>query len=429
MEPLKSAPPSVIEIPELCLVMLVGISSSGKSQWAQSHFSAAEVLSLEQCRALIGDGYDEEDWNRASFDLLYQTADQRLAQGKLTLLDAPYLQVQARQAVLRLAKHQNVRAVAIVLDTPLDICKQRQALRGRQPSEQEDLDSQAQQLRQIQKRLIAEGFRRVHLLSDPEQVIQVQRQALESNLKDRHGPFDLIGDVHGCCDELERLLVKLGYQPWQGIWRHPAGRQLIFVGDLIDRGPRSLDTLELVSKLVAAGQALCVKGNHEAKFERFLLGKNVKINYGLETTLAEIERLPEAEQVSLKAKALTFIQSLVSHYVFDQGKLVVAHAGLKEKYQGRSSGRVKSFAMYGDTTGESDSFGLPVRLDWAIDYRGEAYVVYGHVPVPESEFVNRTLDIDNGCVFGGKLTALRYPENEIVSVPAAKVYYEPRRPF
>ena len=107
----------------------------------------------------------------------------------------------------------------------------------------------------------------------------------------------------------------------------------------------------------------------------------------------------------------------------------MAHAGLTEAYQGRSSGRVRSFALYGDSTGETDEFGLPVRYPWATDYRGSAMVVYGHTPTPTPEWVNNTICLDTGCVFGGRLTAMRYPEKELVSVPAEQVWYEPVRPF
>ena len=115
--------------------------------------------------------------------------------------------------------------------------------------------------------------------------------------------------------------------------------------------------------------------------------------------------------------------------MFDDGKLVVAHAGMKEEMQGRGSGKVRDFALYGETTGETDEYGLPVRYNWAAEYRGKAMVVYGHTPVAEPEWLNRTINIDTGCVFGGKLTALRYPERELVSVPALRTYYESAKPF
>jgi len=124
-----------------------------------------------------------------------------------------------------------------------------------------------------------------------------------------------------------------------------------------------------------------------------------------------------------------FLDSLRSHYWLDGGRLAVAHAGLREEMIGRGSGAVRKFALYGETTGEIDEFGLPVRADWAAAYRGRTSVVYGHTPVPEARWINNTLCIDTGCVFGGELTALRWPEKTLVSVPAAKVWCEPVRPL
>ena len=90
---------------------------------------------------------------------------------------------------------------------------------------------------------------------------------------------------------------------------------------------------------------------------------------------------------------------------------------------------MRSFALYGETTGETDEFGLPIRYSWAAEYRGKAMVVYGHTPVPEPTWLNHTINIDTGCVYGGRLTALRYPEKELVSVPAAQTYYVAVKPF
>ena len=157
-------------------------------------------------------------------------------------------------------------------------------------------------------------------------------------------------------------------------------------------------------------------------------GKDVQITHGLAESLAQFEAY-EQHYRGFSRIAAEFIDDLVSHYVLDDGKLVVAHAGMKEIMQGRGSGAVREFALYGETTGETDEFGLPVRYNWAAEYRGPAMVVYGHTPVPEPEWLNRTINIDTGCVFGGKLTALRYPEKEFVSVPAKQTYAEPRKPF
>ena len=257
------------------------------------------------------------------------------------------------------------------------------------------------------------------------------REKLLNDLRDQHGPFDVIGDVHGCRSELETLLDRLGYalvRDGQGRpvdATHPEGRRPVFVGDLVDRGPDSPGVLRLVMGMVGNGHALCVPGNHENKLVRALGGRQVQVTHGLEETLAQLAR----ETPEFRSEVAEFCYGLVSHLVLDDGRLVVAHAGLKEAYHGRASGRVRSFALYGDSTGETDEFGLPVRYPWADDYRGRAMVLYGHTPTPELEWVNNTLCLDTGCVFGGRLSALRYPEKETVSVPAEQVWYEPVKPF
>jgi protein phosphatase len=254
-----------------------------------------------------------------------------------------------------------------------------------------------------------------------------EREPLWNDLRADHGPFDIIGDVHGCADELTALLETLGYQvAADGAGAvHPRGRKAVFVGDLVDRGPATPAVLRLVMGMTEAGTGLSVSGNHEAKLVRALRGRDVTVAHGLAESLAQLAAEPDA----FTTQAVAFMDKLLGHVVLDDGKLVVAHAGLPAAMHGRASAAVRSFALYGDTTGETDAFGLPVRYPWAQDYRGQAMVVYGHTPVPEAEWVNGTICLDTGCVFGGKLTALRYPEREIISVPARQVYYEPARPL
>ncbi|MGI6202122.1 MAG: metallophosphoesterase [Eubacteriales bacterium] len=240
-----------------------------------------------------------------------------------------------------------------------------------------------------------------------------------------HGPFDIIGDVHGCAGELFELLEKLGYTIEKGTYAHPDGRRVVFLGDLCDRGPRNVDVLRAVMAMVDGGSALCVVGNHDDKLMRWLAGRNVQRTHGLQDTVDELVR----ESASFRARAAKFLGSLVSHYILDGGKLVVAHAGIKENLQGKDSKYVRKFCIYGDITGEFDETGFPIRRDWANDYRGRAAVVYGHTPHLEPVIKNNTWCIDTACVFGGKLTALRYPEFELVSVPAHMKYSEPAKPL
>ena len=428
-----STEPQELGIPELSLVVLVGVSGSGKTTFARQHFGRFEVLSSDFCRGLVADDENAQAATADAFDVLTYIAGKRLAAGRLTVVDATNVQPAARRPFVELARTHDVLPVAIVLDLPKSLCTQRNSSRPDRTFPSAVIQRQHDQLRRSLRSLSREGFRKIHILRTPAQVetAVVVRERLLTDYRDRTGPFDVIGDVHGCRTELEALLGKLGYRvtrdgSGQAVdAQPPGGRTAVFLGDLVDRGPDSSGVLRLVMGMVAAGHALAVPGNHENKLTRALSGRNVQVSHGLAETLSQLA----GEDEAFRKDVAEFCHGLVSHLVLDGGQLVVAHAGLKEAYQGRASGRVRSFALYGDTTGETDEFGLPVRYPWANDYRGRAMVLYGHTPTPEPEWVNNTMCLDTGCVFGGRLTALRYPEKEVVSVPAERVWYEPARPF
>jgi protein phosphatase len=424
---------TALPIPELSLVALIGASGSGKSTFAREHFGRFEVVSSDFCRGLVADDENDQAATADAFEVLDFIVGKRLAAGRLTVVDATNVQREARRSLVELARAHDVLPVAIVLDLPEGVCASRNAGRPDRTFGAHVVRRQRDQLRRSLRGLAKEGFRRVHVLSSVDEVADatIVRERLLTDLRDQHGPFDVIGDVHGCRSELETLLTTLGYEvsrddlgrPMDAT--HHGGRRAVFVGDLVDRGPDTPGVLRLVMGMVEAGHALCVPGNHENKLVRALAGRQVTVSHGLETTLAQLEH----ETPEFRREVADFCYGLVSHLVLDDGRLVVAHAGLKEAYHGRASGRVRSFALYGDTTGETDEFGLPVRYPWANDYRGRAMVLYGHTPTPEPEWVNNTMCLDTGCVFGGTLSALRYPEKAVVSVPAEQVWYEPARPF
>ncbi|MCB0994888.1 MAG: polynucleotide kinase-phosphatase [Acidimicrobiales bacterium] len=420
---------TTITIPDLALVVLIGPSGAGKSSFAARHFAPSEVLSSDFCRLLVADDENDQAATPAAFDVLGYIAGKRLEAGRLTVVDATSVQRDARAPLVRLAREHHVLPVAIVLDVPEKVCAERNAARPDRNLPAHAMRRQHQQLRKSIKGLQREGFRRVFVLKGTEEIdaVSIERERRWTDRRDDHGPFDFIGDVHGCADELVALLTELGYDvaPDRSTASHPAGRKAFFVGDLVDRGPDSPGVLRLAMGMVRDGTGACIPGNHENKLWRALNGRNVQVSHGLAETLAQLEDEPE----EFRTEVATFIDSLVSHAVLDDGRCVVAHAGLPERLHNRSSGAVRSFALYGDTTGETDEFGLPVRYPWANDYRGSAIVVYGHTPVPEAEWINNTICIDTGCVFGGKLTALRYPERELVSVPAARTYWEPTKPL
>ncbi|MFI1992565.1 polynucleotide kinase-phosphatase [Actinoplanes sp. NPDC020271] len=423
----------MIDVPELSLVALVGISGSGKSTFARQHFKSTQVLSSDYFRGLIADDENDQAASAEAFDALHYVAGKRLAAGRLTVVDATNLQPHGRAALVKLAREHDVLPVAIVLDVPEAVAWERTQAREDRTFGRQVLTRMHRDLRRSLGQLTREGFRKVHVLRGLEEIeaAEIRYEKLFNDRRDEHGPFDIVGDVHGCRSELEALLTRLGWElirddagrPVDAV--HPEGRKTVFVGDLVDRGPDSPGVLRLVMGMVANGHAICVPGNHEQKLARKLNGRNVQLTHGLPETLEQLE----AEPAEFVTEVRTFIDGLVSHYVLDDGKLVVAHAGLKEAYQGRASGRVRSFALYGETTGETDEYGLPVRYPWAQDYRGSAAVVYGHVPTPRAEWINNTICLDTGCVFGGALTALRWPERELIDVPAEKEHYAPVRPL
>ena len=416
-----------ISIPEFSFVVLIGASGSGKSTFARTHFLPTEIISSDFCRGLVSDDENNQEATKDAFDVLHYIAAKRLARMKLAVVDATNVQPEARKPLIALAKEYHALPVAIVLDVPERVCYERNQSRPDRNFGPHVITRQRHELRRSMRGLEREGFRHVFVLKSEEDIAQVSitRTLLWNNLKHEHGPFDIIGDIHGCYDELIALLGDLGYQIDGEQVTPPPGPKAVFLGDLVDRGPKIPQVLRLVMGMVAAGTALCVPGNHDVKLMRALRGKNVQVKHGLGESLAQLAN----ESDEFKVQVITFIDKLVSHYLLDGGRLVVAHAGMKENLAGRGSGGVREFALYGETTGETDEFGLPVRYNWAAEYRGAATVVYGHTPVPEPEWLNRTINIDTGCVFGGALTALRYPENELVSVPALHTYSEPARPF
>ncbi|MER5949053.1 polynucleotide kinase-phosphatase [Streptomyces sp. NPDC001904] len=414
----------VLPVTDLSLVVLIGASGSGKSTFARAHFKPTEVISSDFCRGLVADDENDQSASRDAFDVLHYIAGKRLEAGRLTVVDATNVQQDARRQLVDLARKYDVLPIAVVLDVPEEVCAARNAERtDRADIPRRVITRHTRELRRSLRHLEREGFRKVHVLRGADEVARaaVVREKRFNDLTHLTGPFDIIGDIHGCASELETLLGKLGYADGA----HPEGRTAVFVGDLVDRGPDTPGVLRRVMGMVKAGTALCVPGNHENKLERWLKGAQVQHTHGLAETVEQMG----GESEEFRAEVREFVRGLVSHYVLDGGRLVVCHAGLPEKYHGRTSGRVRSHALYGETTGETDEFGLPVRYPWAEDYRGRAAVVYGHTPVPTATWLNNTICLDTGAVFGGRLTALRWPERELVDVPAERVWYEPARPL
>jgi len=422
-----------LPVTDVSLVVLIGTSGSGKSTFAARHFRPTQVISSDYCRGLVSDDENDQAASADAFDVLHYIVGKRLAAGRLTVVDATNVQPESRKQLIALARSHDVLPIAIVLDVPAEVCVARNKVRPDRQLPAHVIPRQQRELRRSLKGLEREGFRKVHVLRGVPEIesAEIVPEKRYNDLRHLTGPFDIVGDIHGCRSELETLLVRLGYtltRDEQGRpvdAAHPEGRTAVFVGDLVDRGPDSPGVLRLVMGMVAAGHAICVPGNHENKLGRWMDGRKVTVSHGLQESIDQLAAEPE----EFRARVREFMRGLVSHYLLDGGALVVCHAGLPEKYHGRNSGRVRSHALYGDTTGETDEYGLPVRYPWAEEYRGKALVVYGHTPVPFASFVNNTICLDTGCVFGGSLTALRYPERELVTVQAEQEWYAPVRPM
>ncbi len=345
------------------------------------------------------------------------------------MIDALNLRKEDRAKLIQLAKDNYALAAAIILETPIRKLFDRHEVRTDRNFSNHTLERQYEDFKRSKRTIEKEGFSYTYFLN-PEEEITIFRQKLWNNRKEERGGFDIIGDIHGCFDELMELFSKLDYnieKRADGHFevQHPENRRAIFLGDLTDRGNKSPDVLRLVMDMVKAQKAFCVCGNHDEKLNKFLNGRNVKLNHGLEKTIQQLEGTSKEFRTEVKE----FLNGLIAHYVLDDGKLVVAHGGLPEEMHGRAAAAVRAFCLFGETTGEIDEFGLPVRYNWAKNYKGKAMVVYGHTPIPEVEWLNNTMNIDTGCVFGGKLSALRYPEKEIVQVAAKQIYCEPIRPI
>jgi len=436
---LNQIPPqetNVIRIPHFSLVVLVGVAGSGKSTFAKQNFKPTEILSADHCRAMISDDEADQTCSAESFELLRTWGSKRLSYGRLTVIDATNTTTEARQPFLKMAEKSGAASIAIVLDFDAEVALAQNNKRARRVPEAV-ICRQFQELRTELPGLWHQGFAQIHRLTSPMALesLVVRRMPSRPDKRRLQGPFDVIGDIHGCFDELVELIEKLGYRlSFTGpslreaiAFRvhHPEARTLLFLGDLCDRGPMNHQVLRLVMDLVDQGKALSLLGNHEAKLRRYLEGKPLQPTHGLAQTIANLE----GESTAFQSRILRFFERCWPHLVLDNGDLVISHGGLPESLHGYEGGKAMRHALYGDVKQGNDAYGLPIRADWAADYQGNAKVLYGHTPVEDAVWRFGTMCLDTGCVFGGRLTALRYPEDQLVDVKAKRTYFEPVKPL
>lgn len=421
----------IIDVPTPSLLVMIGISGSGKSAFCRRNFPPTRIVSSDHCRALLSDDAADQTVSGAAFDLAHRIIDERLRRGRFTVVDATNLEASARRCLLNLASLHHLPAVALVLDLPAADCVRHDRARASRQVGARVVQRQWRQLRDSSRGLRREGFADVHHIRSAAiaRAAQVHSIPLACDRSHETGPFDIVGDVHGCARELTTLLERLGYsrRSSRRPFLHPGGRRVVFVGDVVDRGPRIVAASRIIMDMCEAGTALAVAGNHDVDLAACLNGEREAGKTGTRRSIDQIRALPIGTRRRFIRRFTEFVAGLPVHLVLDGGRLAVAHAGVKEQFLGRQSDEISRFALHGETTGEYDAYGLPIRVKWAASYGGRALVVYGHTATPEPEWLNNTVNIDTGCVYGGRLTALRYPEKEMVEVPAGRTYYRSGR--
>ena len=404
-----------IRIPDLSVVMMLGPSGSGKSTFTQTHFLSSQILSSDFYRKVVSDSETNQSVSSDAFEILHLVLEKRLRLGKLSVIDATNLSKFERLNVFSIAKKWDVPIIVIALNVSSGTCKERK------PFNSQVIERQSRTMKQALRDIEKERYLKVYTLTEDDVNEVVVSFDKSEFVLDNQVPFDVIGDVHGCSLELCELLNRLGYENENGVYRHNSCRTAVFLGDLCDRGPNSAEVFDIVMNMVENNSAICILGSHEYKLRKIYEGRQIQVKDEIVNTVASIENKGN----DFKEKVISFLKKLKHHYVLDGGKLVVSHAGLKEPMHGRDSGKVLAYCLYGETDqSKIDGEGYPERLDWTKNYKGVATVVYGHTPFKSTYITRNTYGIDQGCVYGGKLTALRWPEKELIHVEAKQKYYD-----
>ncbi|WP_214842457.1 polynucleotide kinase-phosphatase [Exiguobacterium sp. s150] len=438
-----------IQLPYAGIVLLIGPSNSGKSTWLNQLIEIeiirpSEVVSSDDYRKLVGD-VEHIDWkghppdeadslfetyqdiSTEAFALMTLLIEARARLNKLTIIDATHLYASDRKKYIELAHRLHQPIYALVLDIAQPILLERDRLRDF-PRGGRRVKQQVQVFNREKRTIKREGFNQIHVISDVSQV-NVERENMNPlHLSSERG-IDVIGDIHGCFDEFLELLERLGYRPNdEGLYVHPEGRVFLSLGDIMSRGPKSLETIEFFIRHVEADIAHMIDSNHGWKVFRWLEGRNVTMKHGDELFVEELQMYEKQKgsdaTETLKSSMKRLLKHAPSHYVLTKQDIptaVCVHAGIRDEFIGKTSRDISDFCRYGDNEG-FDEAGKPIRKDWTVQHKSKTLIIWGHDPRPRPLRLNHTINIDQGVVFGGRLTAFRYPEQTIVQVEAKQDY-------
>jgi protein phosphatase len=416
----------VLRVQPGSVLVTVGSSGSGKSDWAERNFRPHEVLGMDRLRRLVAGTETDESATPEAFDVLLRLLDSRARRGLTTVLDGTFLDPGARARVLEVIRRHGRPAVAVCFHIPAELAQYRNRA-GRKPLGGKQLRAQVERVREFTAAHLGgrndEGWSGVVFFGDVDpDLLPVVRYTLPPPLP-FPGPFDVVGDVHGCLEELDLLLDRLGYRAPNdaGERVHPEGRIAVLVGDFGDRGPDSAGVFRRVMAMHARGSALAVPGNHCIKLLHYLRGNHVDVRSGLGDTLRDLDRAGQP----FRERVREFLGGLPRHLVLASGRLVVFHAALPRDRVGRDDEATEAQIIYG-VAGRTGQGGVhEPETGWTGTWtpgEDEPLAVYGHEPVPEPLRADNTINIDGGCVYGGYLAAFRWPERDFVFVSARRVY-------
>ena len=425
------------------IVLCIGPSNSGKTTLlntlvAQNVLHRTEIVSSDACRLLVSDTdfidttndpdgilySDYQAISQQAFSLLKQIVIARAKLNKVSFVDATHLRAAERESYITIARKYHVPIIALVFDIDSETLLMRDTNRNF-PRGKKRVEQQLRTFKYELKGLKKEGFHAVYTWQGEE--LNIVRQAPPLELDIGQG-FDIIGDIHGCYDEMIMLIKKLGYIEQDGLYKHPEGRRLLSLGDIMSRGPKSLATMDFWYRHIQAGLAYMIDSNHGWKVARWLQGKNVTMKHGDELFVEEFavyaQTYGEAQAAALKTTYAAMLLDSPSHYVLTANgvrKAVVTHASIKDHYINKQSKAIRDFCRYGDVQG-TDENGSPIRGEWYMQHNSGETIIWGHEPKLEPMRIKRTINVDQGVVFGGKLTALRYPEETFMFVNALENY-------
>lgn len=424
----------IINIPKNSLIILVGVAGSGKSTFAKKYFKHEAIVSSDACRRLLFHGdhkltVDEaplQQYSEGAFMIFYAWLRARLAHDFYAVADSTAIVGTVRQKLESIAHEYKIEFFYLVFNTPESVCIERDSKRPF-PCKDKVIKRQHKLFSTNIDTFVKMDNAVILTPEDCEKEIEINwiEQPIDniSKFKINAKAIDIIGDIHGCHIELITLLEKLGYvKGSDDLYRHPEGRIFVSLGDIVDRGPGSHTAINFFKKHIEASLAISVMGNHDNKFARWLMGKNVTVKNGLQETINQIPA-----DLDKKELAEFIFKNFKPYYLFempDTSLFALTHAAFKANYVGFNNKEIQSHCMYGQVVGREEN-GFPIRAHWENWYKGIP-VAYGHTVTPDNKplIVGNTHCLDTGCVFGGSLTCLRLPEKEYISVEANKVYFD-----